>query len=115
MSISINQTPASASLAQSPIIFSVLESDANILASSSMQYVAELTYWTGSISVSGSSDYTLNKFPNASSYGIFDVSKIINSTLTDKLEANESNAVYFKADFYPQFVVSGSSAFAPGS
>ena len=115
MSISINQTPASASLAQSPMIFSVLESDANILASSSMQYVAELTYWTGSILVSGSSDYTLNKFPNASSYGIFDVSKIINSTLTDKLEANESNAVYFKADFYPQFVVSGSTAFATGS
>ena len=115
MSISINQIPASASLAQSPIIFSVLESDANILASSSMQYVAELTYWTGSILVSGSSDYTLTKYPNNSNYGIFDFSKIINSTLTEKLQENPSNAVYYKADFYPQFIVSGSTAFATGS
>ena len=115
MSISINQTPASASLAQSPIIFSVLESDANILASSSMQYVAELTYWTGSIVVSGSSDYTLTKYPNNSDYGIFDLSKIINSTLTEKLQQNQSNAVYFKARFYPQFLISGSTQFATGS
>lgn len=115
MSISINQTPASASLAQSPIIFSVLESDANILASSSMQYVAELTYWTGSILISGSADYTLTKYPNNSDYGIFDFSKIINSTLTEKLQQNESNAVYFKAKFYPQFLISGSTQFATGS
>ena len=115
MSISINQTPASASLAQSPMIFAVSESAADMLLSSSFQYVAELTYWTGSILVSGSSDYTLTKYPNASDYGIFDVSKIINSTLTEKLQENESNAVYFKAEFYPQFVVSGSTAFATGS
>ena len=115
MSISINQTPASASLAQSPIIFSVLESDANILASSSMQYVAELTYWTGSILVSGSADYTLTKYPNNNDYGIFDLSKIINSTLTDKLQENESNGVYFKVKFYPQFLNSGSTQFATGS
>lgn len=115
MSISINQTPASSSLAQSPIVFSVLESDANILASSSMQYVAELTYWTGSILVSGSADYTLTKYPNNSDYGIFDFSKIINSTLTEKLQQNESNAVYYKAKFYPQFLISGSTQFTTGS
>lgn len=115
MSISINQTPASASLAQSPMIFSVLESSADILLSSSMQYVAELTYWTGSILVSGSSDYTLTKFPNQENYGIFDVSKIINSTLTEKVAENPSNAVYFKCEFYPQFIASGSTAFTTGS
>lgn len=115
MSISINQTPASASLAQSPMIFSVLESDAGILASSSMQYLAELTYWTGSISVSGSVDYTLSKYPNTSDYGIFDVSKIINSTLTEKLEFSKGDAVYYKANFYPQYIPSGSTAFTTGS
>jgi hypothetical protein len=115
MSISINQTPASASLAQSPMVFSVLESDAGILASSSMQYVAELTYWTGSILVSGSSDYTLTKYPNTSDYGIFDISKVINSTLTEKLQENSSNAVYYKAEFYPQYIQSGSTQFTTGS
>ena len=115
MSISINQTPADVSLAQSPIVFSVLESDANTLASSSMQYVAELTYWTGSILISGSADYTLTKYPNNDDYGIFDLSKIINSTLTEKLQQNESNGVYFKVKFYPQFVISGSTQFSTGS
>jgi len=113
--ISINQTPASSSLAQSPIIFSVNQNDPNMLLSSSFQYVAELTYWTGSILVSGSVDYTLTKYPNTSDYGIFDVSKIINSTLTEKLQENESNAVYLKAEFYPQYIASGSTAFTTGS
>ena len=114
-SIGINQTPASASLAQSPIIFTVDANDADILASSSMQYVAELTYWTGSILVSGSADYTLTKYPNNSEKGIFDFSKIINSTLTEKLQENDSNAVYFKGKFYSQFLISGSTTFATSS
>lgn len=113
--ISINQRPASASLAQSPIIFSVDQNDANMLLSSSFQFVSELTYWTGSILISGSSDYTLTKYPNTSDYGIFDFSKIINSTLTEKLQENESNAVYFKASFYPQYIASGSTQFVTGS
>lgn len=113
--ISINQTPASASLAQSPIIFSISQDDPNMLLSSSLQFVAELTYWNGNILNSGSPDYTLVKFPNTSNSGIFDLSKIINSTLTDTLEQNPSNAVYFKADFYPQFIESGSIALVTGS
>lgn len=113
--IGINQTPASASLAQSPIIFTVDANDTQLLASGSVQYLAELTYWTGSISASGSSDYTLTKFPNTSDKGIFDFSKIINSTLTEKLEANESIATYFKSDFYTEYVVSGSTTRATGS
>ena len=104
MSISINQYPASASLAQSPIVFSVNETSTGVLASSSFQYIAELYYWTGSESNSGSADYTLQKYPNTSDYGIFDFSRIINSTLVEKREANPSNVVYFKGDFYYQYV-----------
>lgn len=113
--ISINQIPASSSLAQSPIIFSVNQNDPNMLLSSSFQFIAELTYWTGSKDVSGSVDYTLAKFPNASDYGIFDVSKIINSTLTERLEENSSNVVWFKAKFYPQYIPIGTTAFVTGS
>lgn len=108
---SIDQNPASASLAQSPMVFTVDANDANILLSSSMQYVAELNFWTGSFFDSGSgSFYTLNKYPNASGVGIFDVSKIVNSSLSNKLEANTSNTVYYKSRFYAQFVPSGSTA-----
>ena len=113
--ISINQTPASSSLAQSPIIFSVNQNDPNMLLSSSFQFMCDLTYWTGSKNVSGSADYTLAKYPNASDYGIFDVSKIINSTLTERLEENSSNTVWFKAEFYPQYIPIGTTAFVTGS
>ena len=113
--LSITQSPASSSLAQSPIIFSVIQNDNNMLLSSSFQYLADLTYWTGSKDVSGSVDYTLAKFPNTSDYGIFDVSKIVNSTLTERLEENSSNAVWFKAEFYPQYIPIGTTAFVTGS
>jgi len=66
MSLSITQTPATASLAQSPIIFTVAESNPVLLTSSSFQYVGELYYWTGSIINSGSVDYTITNFPNTS-------------------------------------------------
>ena len=42
MSISITQTPATASLAQSPIIFTAVESNPLLINSSSFQYVGEL-------------------------------------------------------------------------
>jgi hypothetical protein len=113
MSISLNQTPAIVSLAQSPIIFSVAESDANILTSSSFQFVGELYYWTGSLSSSGSSQYTIVKYPNTSNVGIFDLNRIINSTLTDLAIANTSNVQYYAVDFYYQWL-SGSN-FITGS
>ena len=113
--LSINQTPASSSLAQSPIIFSVIQNDNNMLLSSSFQYLCDLTYWTGTKSISGSVDYTLAKYPNTSDYGIFDVSKIVNSTLTERLEENSSNTVWFKAEFYPQYIPIGTTAFVTGS
>ena len=108
MSISITQNPATASLAQSPIVFSVLESTAIVL-NTGFQYVGELYYWTGSTTNSGSlPDYVLSKFPNTSYTGIFDFSRILNSTLQDLAQANTSNVKYYAVDFYTQYL-SGST------
>ena len=105
MAIEFLQLPASCSLAQSPIICAVSESNSGSIASSSFQYIAELYYWTGSESDSGSlSDFTLAKYPNTSLSGIFDFSKIINSTLEDTIEENPSNVIFFKADLYHQYI-----------
>lgn len=114
MAIEFLQYPASCSLAQSPIVCAVSESVTGSIASSSFQYIAELYYWTGSESDSGSfSDFTLAKYPNESLSGIFDFSKIINSTLEDTIKENPSNVVYFKADCYHQFI--SASAFYTSS
>ena len=76
MALSITQTPATSSLAQSPIIFTVAESNLVNLTSSSFQYIGELYYWTGSVLNSGSlSDYTIAKYPNSSNVGIFDLNR----------------------------------------
>jgi hypothetical protein len=113
MSISITQNPAAVSLAQSPIIFTVAESNGALITSSSFQYVGELYYWTGSASSSGSADYTISKFPNTATVGIFDLNRIINSTLTDLLIQNTSNVVYFNVWFYTQYY--NGSSFVTGS
>jgi hypothetical protein len=104
MAITILQTPAVVSLAQSPIIFSVQDTG-SIITSSSFQYVGELYYWTGSTTNSASAaDYTITKYPNTADAGIFDLNRIINSTLTDFAQANTSNVVYFAVDFYAQYL-----------
>jgi len=113
MSISITQTPAQISLAQSPVVFSVLESNTVALTSSSVQYIGELYYWTGSVYNSSSADYTLVKYPNDASTGIFEISNILNSTLSDLLQSNPSNEKNFAVDFYLQF--KSSSVFVTGS
>jgi len=103
MALTILQTPATVSLAQSPIIFSVLE-DGGVINSSSFQYMGDLYYWTGSLTNSGSTpDYTLVKYPNTVNAGIFDLNRIIYSTLTPLAEANPSNVVYYAVDFYHQY------------
>lgn len=103
MSLSLSQTPALVSFSQSPIIFSVAESTP-VYTSSSFQYVGELYYWTGSILGSGSvPDYTILKYPNTSNVGIFDLNRIINSTLTDYAFANTSSVVFYAVDFYYQY------------
>ena len=104
MSLSITQTPAVVSLAQSPLAFTVAESNANLLTSSSFQYIGQLYYWTGSQFQSSSNQtYTIAKYPNTSGVGIFDVSKIINSTLLDSLYNNPSNVEFYAVDFYTQY------------
>lgn len=102
MALSITQTPPLLNLAQSPIAVTLYETS-GVIASSSFQYVLDLYYWDGSPDVSGSSKYTLVKYPNETNRGIFDVSRILNSTLTDLLEANTSNVKFFKVDGYYQW------------
>lgn len=105
MSLSITQTPATISLAQSPIMFAVSESNGAMLTSSSFQYVGDLYYWQGTPFQSGSTGaYTIVKFPNNSKVGLFDLNRIINSTLTDLAQANTSNVVYYAVDFYTQYL-----------
>lgn len=104
MSLSITQNPATVSLAQSPIIFTLSESDPGILTSASFQYIGNLYYWTGSLTNSGSQpDYTLIKYANTSNVGIFDLNRILNSTLTDLAIANPSNVKYYAMDFFTQY------------
>lgn len=96
MSLSITQTPALVSLAQSPLVFTTFE-NTPVITSSSFQYTANLFIWSGSVSAAPTaSNYTLVKFPNPSNVGIFDVSRIVNSTLTDFLQATPSSARYYK-------------------
>ncbi len=102
MALSIIQFPATSSLAQSPMIFSL--SSSTDLTQSSFQYTAELWYWSGAVADSGSSKYTLVKYPNNSGVGTFDVSRIINSTLTDLAIANTSNVKYYKCRFGTQWL-----------
>ena len=106
MSLAITQTPALVSLAQSPMIFTLSE-NTPVYTSSSFQYVGELYYWTGSLTNSSSlSDYTIVKFPNTATVGIFDLNRIINSTLTDLAQANTSSVTYYAVDFYYQYLSS---------
>lgn len=113
MSLSITQNPATCSLVQSPTIFTLNESG-NVVLSSSFQYYLDLYYWSGTPSNSGSiSQYTLVKYPNASRVGIFDVGRILNSTLSGSVEANQSNIKYFKVDGY--FRYQSGSVFVTGS
>ena len=108
MALSLLQTPATVSLAQSPIMFSLSESTP-VYTSSSFQYVGELYYWTGSLFASSStSDYTILKFPNTATVGLFDLNRIINSTLTPLLQYTTSSVTYYAVDFYYQYL-SGST------
>ena len=102
MPITIIQTPASASLSQSPMIFTV--SSSTDVTQSQFQYQLDLYYWSGSLSNSSSAaNYTLAKYPNNSSVGIFDVSRIVNSTFNDSSYANPSYTKYVKANAYYRY------------
>jgi len=113
MSLSLLQVPATASLAQSPIIFSLQESG-NVVESSSFQYVGGLYYWSGSLNNSSSlPNYTIVKYPNTQNVGIFDLNRIINSTLTQQATAFTSSLTYFAVDFYYQYY--NGTAYVTGS
>ena len=102
MPITIIQTPASASLSQSPMIFTV--SSSTDVTQSQFQYILDLYYWSGALSNSSSTaNYTLAKYPNDSSVGIFDVSRIVNSTFNDSSYANTSYTKYVKSNSYYRY------------
>lgn len=108
MSISINQAPSDIQPAQSPIVFSVYESITSYVTSSEFQYTADLYVWDGTLNDSSSYIYQARKYPNQANYGIFDFSRMINSTLTDLSATNGSNIKYYKAVFGWQYA-SGST------
>jgi len=114
MAISILQKPGDIQSAQSPIVFSVLEST-QAYTSSEFQYTANLYIWSGTQSQSGSYLYQARKFPNPSGSGIFDFSKFINSTLTDLTATNDSNIKYYKAEFGFQYYTSSTNSYVTQS
>jgi hypothetical protein len=104
MSVSIIQSGSLVNMSQSPIPFT-LEETSSVKLNSGYQYAINLYYWTGSITGSGSlPDYTMVKYPNNSGVGIFDVSRILNSTLTDLVQENPSNVGYFAIDAYDEWI-----------
>lgn len=105
MSLSIIQTPSTASLSQSPMIFSV--SSSTDVGNNNFQYKLGLYYWTGSLTDSGSlPNYVLSKYPNQSLVGLFDVSRIINSTFITPVQAELSPTRYYKAEVWTQYYTS---------
>lgn len=116
MAVSIIQYPSNLTLAQSPIVYVVSESNSQALTSSSYQYVAELYYWTGSLSNSSSAaNYTLQKYPNPSGVGQFDISRVVGSLFTDLRQENSSSLYWTKVDAYEQYKTSPTSSFVTGS
>jgi hypothetical protein len=82
-----------------------------------MQFVMELKYWQGN-RLTGAPDeasYTLQKFPNPSGSGIFDVSRIVTSLFTEPRAANSSSIYNFSVESYIQYKTSPSSSFFTGS
>jgi hypothetical protein len=107
MAITVLQKPTDIQAAQSPIVFSITETT-QAYTSSEFQYTANLYVWSGNYNQSGSYIYQARKYPNATGSGIFDFSKMINSTLTDLSATNGSNVKWYKAEFGFQYA-SGST------
>jgi len=117
MAITFLQTSGQVDFSQSPMVFAVSESNAEAYTSSSMQFVMELKYWQGN-RLTGAPDeasYTLQKFPNPSGSGIFDVSRIVTSLFTEPRAANSSSIYNFSVESYIQYKTSPSSSFFTGS
>jgi hypothetical protein len=104
MSIVVNQTPNSPALAQSPLVFSVADSNA-AHTGSGFQFVAKL-YMSKNGTFSATPDYQMNKYPNMVGAGIFDFSKLISSKLRDLVLDNPSQIVQYKLDLSSQWYTS---------
>ena len=113
MSYSIIQTPANVSLSQSPMIFAV--SSSTLTTQTNFMYVGELTVWTGSANNSGSGQtWQLAKYPSVNGRtGIFDVSRIVNSTQTELAQQNSSSIANIKLETYYRY--QSGSAYVTGS
>jgi hypothetical protein len=103
MSITVLQKPSDIQPAQSPIVFSVITSGSQAYTASEFQYTANLYVWSGNMNQSGSYIYQARKYPNQSGSGIFDFSRMINSTLTELSATNNSYIKYYKVDFGFQY------------
>ena len=117
MAITFLQTSGQVDFSQSPMVFAVSESNEEAYTSSSMQFVMELKYWQGN-RLTGAPDepnYTLQKYPNPSGSGIFDVSRIVTSLFTEPRAANSSSIYNFEVNSYIQYQTSPSSSFFTGS
>ena len=97
MAIQVIQKPSDVQSAQSPVVFSIVENSGSYTLSE-FQYTANLYVWSGLPSASGSYIYQARKYPNQSGSGIFDFSRMINSTLVDLAATNESNIKYYKVN-----------------
>ena len=107
MSYSFIQTPATASLAQSPMIFSV--SSSTLTSQPNFQYVGLLSIWDNTTTSASADVWTLSKYPSAEGRtGIFDVSRIVNSTQTTLAQADPNVITNLKFESYYRYQ-SGSS------
>jgi hypothetical protein len=102
MAIQVIQKPSDIQSAQSPVVFSIVENSGSYTLSE-FQYTANLYVWSGEKYQSGSYIYQARKYPNQSGSGIFDFSRMINSTLVDLAATNDSNIKYYKVDFGYQY------------
>jgi hypothetical protein len=103
MSITVQQKPSDIQPAQSPIVFSVITSGNQAYTASEFQYTANLYVWSGNMNQSGSYIYQARKYPNQSGSGIFDFSRMINSTFTELSGNNGSYIKYYRVDFGYQY------------
>lgn len=109
MSLSIIQHPGFITLSQSPIVFTVSESNSEILNNNTFQYLAKIYYWKGEVANKQLlPNYELSKYKNTFGIGIFDFSKILNSLFSESLLNNVSNTFYYSIDFY-SYYLSGST------
>ena len=102
--ITINQTPTTPALAQSPLVFSVIETN-NAYTGSGYQYTAKL-YMSRNGTFAATPDYQMNKYPNAIGVGMFDFSKLVSSKLRDLILDTPSQVIQYKVDFSDQWYTS---------